>query len=142
VIEKRKEVTTMSTGLTNRQASQNDTMSAEKMQRRDRPVVTPLVDVFENKDEYLILADVPGTTADALAIHLEESELTIEAKRTAQKGTPMGGEYVARDYVRSFVIPRGVDTTKIDASLKDGVLTLKLPKHETKKPRRIDVKAG
>lgn len=102
----------------------------------------PLADVFEGKTDFLIVLDVPGATADALAINVDNDELSIEAKRPGEERSALAAEYAPRDYLRRFVLPKGIDAQKIDASLKDGVLTLRLPKEEKLLPRRIQVKAG
>jgi len=101
----------------------------------DRPNVAPPVDIFEDKDEILILADMPGVAPEGLSINLDRAELTLEAKR---EGT---GEQ-AYDYRRVFVVPRGLDPDKIGATLQNGVLRLTLPKPAAMKPRQIAVRAG
>ncbi|WP_394840357.1 Hsp20/alpha crystallin family protein [Pendulispora rubella] len=77
-------------------------------------------------------------------MHRDKGQLTIEARRNAQQapGTPVAGEYQPRDYYRAFAIPQGIDGSMIVASFAEGVLRLQLPKSETLKPRRIEVKAG
>jgi HSP20 family protein len=97
---------------------------------RQRPAVTPSVDVFENKDEVLLVADLPGVESSGLRVDVEEERLVIEATR---------GEF---DYRRAFVMPDGIDRDKIEAKLQNGVLELHLPKAAAIKPRRIEVKAG
>jgi HSP20 family molecular chaperone IbpA len=103
----------------------------EKM--AERPTYAPPVDIFENKDEILILADVPGVATEGLALNLDRDHLTIEARRTGDE---------AVDYRRTFVVPRGIDSDKIAASLQNGVLRLVLPKPAALKPRQIEVKAS
>lgn len=107
----------------------------EKM--ADRPTFAPPVDIFENKDEILIFADVPGVTTEGLSLNLDRDQLTIDARRAQG---PAGDE--ALDYRRTFVVPHGVDPEKISASLQNGVLRLALPKPAALKPRQIEVKAG
>jgi HSP20 family protein len=109
---------------------------------RERPVVTPLVDVYENDDELLLIADVPGATKDGINIELHEGRLTIEGKRGEEP--PSGASFAEHrpcDYVRAFSVPRGIDASKVQAELSAGVLHLHLPKAEAVKPRRIEVKA-
>jgi len=100
-------------------------------QSEQRPSVTPACDVYENRDEILVVADVPGVTADALAVSLEKGELTA-----------LASEYRDCDYHRRFAVPGGIDAAKISAELKNGVLWLHLPKVEAYKPRQIAVHAG
>jgi HSP20 family molecular chaperone IbpA len=101
------------------------------------------VDVYENGDELLLVADVPGATHDGIDVQLDKGQLTIHAKRNEETtGAPVATEYRPRDYLRVFSVPQGVDASKIDAQLSAGVLHLRLPKSESLKPRRIEVKQG
>ena len=113
----------------------NENTSLDKQQTAvaetvdERPTVAPAVDIYENADEYLIVADVPTATSDHVRLNLDEDQLTLRARRT--------DEY---DYKRSFYLPDGVDFEQTAADLKDGVLTVHLPKAAAIKPRRIAVK--
>lgn len=114
------------------------------VQSDQRPAVAPACDVYENDDEVLVVADVPGVTSDSLDINLDEGELSIVARRdvSPKEGTLLGVEYRDCDYRRRFAVPGGIDATKIAAELKHGVLWLHLPKSEALKPRQIAVRAG
>ena len=112
-------------------STENTLNKVEKM--AERPTYAPLVDIYENKDEVLIFADVPGVGTDDLGIHMDKDQLTIEARRAAT------GSEQAFDYKRTFVVPRGIDAEKIAASLQNGVLKLTLPKSAAMKPRQITV---
>jgi HSP20 family protein len=114
------------------------------VQSDQRPAVVPACDVYENRDEVLVIADVPGVTSDALDIHLEGGELTVAARRevSANDGSFIGIEYRDCDFRRRFAVPGGIDANKISAELKNGVLWLHLPKSEALKPRQIAVRAG
>ena len=102
------------------------------------PRLAPPVDVYENADELLLMADVPGVEKDALDIRLDGGELTFEAKQT-ELGE--GDEtYQAVLFTRSFTLPSTIDVNQVAAELTDGVLTVRLPKSEAAKPRRIAVK--
>lgn len=125
------------TALTRQQQPQS------MVQSEQRPVVTPPCDVFESRDEILLLADLPGVVADALRINVDNGELVVEARRVVPApGTVLGAEFEACEYQRRFAVPPGIDSTKIAAELKNGVLALHLPKSEALKPRQIAVKAG
>jgi len=97
-----------------------------------RPFVAPPVDIFEGRDDILVVADVPGAAPDSITVHAEKGELLLEA-RTADRDA---------HYRRTFVLPQGIDATGIEASLRNGVLSLRLPKSQALKPRRIEVRAG
>jgi HSP20 family molecular chaperone IbpA len=115
--------------------------SAEPVQHHN--TVAPPVDVYENADELLVVADVPGATHDGIDVQLEKGQLTILAKRVDEsRGDPVAMEYRSRSYFRVFSVPQGIDASKIDAQLTAGVLRLRLPKSESLKPRRIEVKQG
>ncbi|HKA90914.1 MAG TPA: Hsp20/alpha crystallin family protein [Haliangiales bacterium] len=108
-----------------------------------RPVVAPQVDIYENKDELLLIADMPGVAQADLKIHLDEEEITIEGHPTAAyAATELAREFRQVDYRRSFLLPQGTDRDKVSADLKGGVLRLHLPKSAAVKPRRIEVKVG
>jgi HSP20 family molecular chaperone IbpA len=94
----------------------------------ERPAVAPAVDIFENDDEYLIVADVPSVTSDSVRLNLDEDQLTLRARRADDT-----------DFKRSFYLPDGVDFANAAADLKDGVLSVHLPKAAAVKPRRIAV---
>jgi HSP20 family molecular chaperone IbpA len=107
--------------------------------------VAPLVDVFENADEVLVVADVPGVDVGAVDLRVENGTLTIQAKhpRGEDRALPaLAREYDELDRARSFRIPDGIDTTRISAEAKNGTLTVHLPKVAAVKPRRIEVKAS
>jgi HSP20 family molecular chaperone IbpA len=109
---------------------------------QQRQTVAPAVDVYENSEELLLLVDVPGATNDGIDVQLDKGQLTISAKRGDAGGSLLAGEYRTSDYFRVFSVPQGIDATKIDAQLGGGVLRLKLPKADSVKPRRIEVKQG
>src|ERR1700677_3975443 len=101
--------------------------------------VAPLVDVFENADEVLIVADVPGVSVGAVELRVENGTLTLEAKNPAraEPGDPaLAREFEAVNRTRSFRIPDGIDTTRISAEGKNGTLVVHLPKVAAVKPRK------
>ena len=107
----------------------------EKMAQR--AAVAPAVDIFENKEQLLIVADLPGVAKEDLSIHFDKGHLTLEGRLTnfAPDEEPF-------DYRRTFVIPQGVDAEKISANLQGGVLRVTLPKPAAMKPRQIAVTAS
>jgi HSP20 family molecular chaperone IbpA len=107
--------------------------------------VLPAVDVFEDASGITLLADMPGVPKDRLELKVEADTLSIEGQ--VVQATPEGLEAVYAEvrvprYRRTFTLSRELDTSKVDASLKDGVLTLRIPKQAHAQPRRIEVQAG
>ena len=107
--------------------------------------VLPAVDVYEDQAGITLLADMPGVPKDRLELKVEADTLSIEGQ--VVPATPEGLEAVYAEvrvprYRRTFTLSRELDTSKVDASLKDGVLTLRIPKQAHAQPRRIDVQAG
>jgi HSP20 family protein len=104
---------------------------------------SPRVDILETADELVLYADLPGVRPEDLDIRFENGELTIHGK-VAPRGPAEGfvlRKYGVGDFYRSFTISEDIDADKITAELKQGVLTLHLPKREAVKPKRITVKA-
>lgn len=110
---------------------------------KQRAAVVPNVDVYENASEILLVVDLPGVSKEGLQIDLDKDQLTIEARRrTTQEQRLHSQEFRALDYRRSFAIPIGIDRDKVDAELKAGILTLRLPKSDALRPRQIQVRAS
>ena len=134
----------MSTEMSKRANNGNGNGNKDIERMEQRPAVAPNVDVYENTDELLVIADMPGVAQDQMGIHFEKGRLTIEGRRArpTQKWTPRLTEGEVQDYRRTFLIPQGIDSEKIAAELSQGVLTVHRPKHASARPRRIEVKAN
>ena len=109
----------------------------------NRAVFVPPSDIYETKDSIVVLAEMPGVTPDGVDITLERRVLTIRGRSAA--GDHAGyqrvyNEYADGDYERVFTLSENIDRDRIEASLKDGVLHLVLPKAETAKARKIQLK--
>jgi HSP20 family protein len=105
----------------------------------------PSVDIIEQQDKLLVLADMPGAKSDAIDVKFEDGTLEIHAAVTPRHGDGdecLLQEYGVGDYYRSFQVSEDIDSSKISAEYADGVLTLHLPKSEAAKPRKIAVNAG
>lgn len=102
---------------------------------------SPTVDIYETDSAITLLADLPGVDKDKLDIHVEDKQLTITGlvAEPEERWQPMYREYGIGGYTRNFRLGDAIDQSKINASLKDGVLTLVLPKAEALKPRKIDI---
>lgn len=113
-------------------------------QTRSGPVYTPAVDIFEDENRITVLADMPGVHSDQLKIDLRESVLTFSGSVTppeSETEAEVLREYQSGIFFRQFTLAETIDQGKIEATLKDGVLRLELPKVEKAKPRQITVKA-
>ena len=112
-------------------------------QRPEMPVVSPLVDIYENDDEILLHADMPGVEKDDIAINIDNGRLALSGVRKLKtSGAENWAEFGNVEYQRTFSVPQTIDVEKVNAELKDGVLHLHLPKSEAAKPRQIKIKAG
>jgi len=105
---------------------------------------TPAVDIAEHDDQYLVKVELPGVNKDEVKLTLENNILTIRGEKKQEKETKKENYHrVERSYgsfQRSFTLPAAVKADKIDASYKDGILTVALPKAEEAKPKQIEVK--
>lgn len=109
---------------------------------RPGPVFVPPVDILENEQEIVILADMPGVDGKDVSIHLENGQLTIAGKISpveAEKEVSLYREFHWGDYYRQFTLSDMIDQTRIKAKMDTGVLRLILPKAEKMKPRKIQV---
>ena len=105
--------------------------------------VAPLVDIYETNDDFFLEAYMPGVSKENTKIKLEDGNLVLMgridyavaiAKKFVLKETETG------NYYRKFKISQSIDESKIDASLENGILRVKLPKHDRVKPKSIDIK--
>jgi len=102
------------------------------------------VDIVEDKEGITVTADLPGVSSETLAIQVDGDTLTVEGTVSLGETSQLKSVYAeirSPQYKRSFVLSRDLDTAKIDASMKNGVLTLAVPKLEQARPRRIAVRA-
>ena len=113
--------------------------------QRPEPALLPPVDIVEDGGGITLTADLPGVEQDALSIGIDGHTLTLEAPVNLGEADSLVSVYTevrANRYRRSFELSSELDTSAVEAHLKDGVLTLRLPKLEQAKPRRIEVKVG
>jgi len=116
---------------------------ARPEQIRGGTFFTPRVDILETGDELVLFADVPGARPDDLDLRFEKGELTVQARCSprGQDANFLMCEYGVGDFHRVFSISDAIDSSRIAAEIKNGVLTVHLPKSEAVKPRRIAVQA-
>jgi HSP20 family protein len=106
----------------------------------------PAFEVKETRDAFQFKADLPGIEAKDIEVRLTQNRLTVSGKREAEKTDRSDTYYMFErsygSFTRAFTLPEGVDAEKIQADLKDGVLSLVLPKRPEMQPKEIKVKAG
>lgn len=112
---------------------------------RDRLAFVPRADVYEAGEAIFVVADVPGVDENSLEIMLEKGVLTISGyvePAYPEDHNLAHCEYRVGDFVRAFTLSDQIDQDKIEATVRDGVLRLRLPKVAQATPRKIAVKAG
>lgn len=117
----------------------------QPQRQQSRSTMLPRVDVYEDETGITLLADLPGVGRDTLDIQVEGESLTIEGAVTAATPEAMEAAYAevrVPHYRRTFTLSRELDSARIEAQLKDGVLRLRIPKQEQAQPRKISVKVG
>jgi HSP20 family protein len=107
---------------------------------------TPAVDVFDTADAIVLRAELPGLTTDDFDIEVDGDVLTLSGERTFEEAVEEGRYHrIERSYgrfARSVTLPQNVKADEISANLDDGVLTVRVPKADEVRPRRIAVTAG
>ena len=127
------------------QAREKMEMKSPAEGTRDVPVYIPAVDIYESEDALVLVADMPGVGSDNVSIDIRDNQLTLRGTIQLEPGDKerlLLQEYGVGDYFREFALGRTIDQAKIEASMKDGVLTLTRPKADIVKPRKITVKEG
>lgn len=103
----------------------------------------PVVDIYENEGTYVVTAEIPGVDKKDLEIGVKDRVLTLKGERSSDNEANEG-HYYRRErchgkFERTFTLPADVDADRIDASFKDGVLKIEIPKPEQRKPKQITV---
>ena len=123
-------------------SSEKEVRGKEETRSQER-YVTPPVDIYETAQGLVVKADLPGVAKEDLDLRVENSQLTIRGRANhVVRGEPLYREYELVHFFRQFELTENVDQENISADLKNGVLTLSLPKAEEAKPRRIEVQAS
>jgi HSP20 family protein len=111
----------------------------------DAPGWTPPVDLYETPNEFVLTAELPGLTRDQIEIHAEDTRITIRGARAASPGREIPCEQYHRverghgRFSRAFSLPEAIDVEAITADLREGVLTITVPKAANRGSRRINV---
>lgn len=100
----------------------------------------PAVDIYENENEILLYADMPGVVREDISVGIDNGTLSLSGIRKLEsKGARNWQEFDEVEYVRSFSIPQTIAVERVEAELKEGVLKLHLPKSESAKPKQIEI---
>jgi HSP20 family protein len=106
----------------------------------------PAVDLIETDDHLLLKADLPGLDKDDISIEVRDGVLTVAGERKAEHESKSEGYYrVERTFgtfSRSLTLPQGIDADRVEASFEKGVLEVRIPKPEERKPHRVEIGAG
>ena len=109
----------------------------------ENAVWMPLTDIYEDKDNYKIKADLPGIKKNDVKISFSNGELSISGERAQEQETKDGkchrAERTFGRYFRSFTLPKEIKEDKIKAEFKDGQLTVTIPKADEVKPKEIEI---
>ena len=102
--------------------------------------------IKETKDSYVFKADVPGVKESDLTINLTGTRLSVSGKREAERQqeneTYFSDERSYGSFTRTFTLPEGIEAEKVNANLKDGVLTITVPKRPEAQPKKVSIKTG
>jgi len=128
------------------EAEKQEVETVEGAERtRARRAYVPRVDIYETDNAIVLLTDMPGVDEDAIDITLEKNVLTINGlveENNPDNYSLVYAEYQTGDFQRSFTLSNEIDRDKIEATVKNGVLRLYLPKAEPAKTRKITVKGS
>jgi HSP20 family protein len=110
----------------------------------ENAVWSPLTDITENKDQYILKMDLPGVSKENLKLSFHDGELIISGERKQEKEDKDSKyhriERTYGKYFRSFTLPQTIQADKINAEFKDGQLTITVPKSEEAKPKELEIK--
>ena len=125
-------------------ADRNELTNSKPAESNQRPV-SPAVDIFEDAGGITLLADMPGVSRERLDVKLDGDNLSVEGRVELDAPAEMRAlwaEVNVPRFRRTFTLSRELDAGRIEANLKDGVLTLRVPKLAHAQPRRIEVTAA
>lgn len=111
--------------------------------RSNERYIRPAVNIIEDEEGLVLTADIPGASKESLDVNVEKGILTISAPaQHTMPGTSAYREFELANYYRQFSIPESLDHEKAHADFVNGILTLRIPKAEVAKPKRISIQVG
>jgi len=111
--------------------------------RSNELYIRPAVNIIEDEEGLVLTADIPGASKESLDVNVEKGVLTISAPaQHTMPGTSAYREFELANYYRQFSIPESLDHEKTHADFVNGILTLRIPKAEVAKPKRIAIQVG
>ena len=132
--------------LTNEIDHMFSTFFSNPVWQDNQSAFVPAVDIHETNDDFNLTLELPGVDKKDIKVGLEENVLTISGERKFQKeekdGAYIRSEIQSGSFCRSFSLPKTVDSGRIAADYKDGLLTVKLGKAEKAKPKEIEIKVS
>jgi HSP20 family molecular chaperone IbpA len=122
-------------------SKRQENIPVSREETRSGRVLVPAVDIYESVESLTLVADMPGVDKSGLEINLERGVLTINGNvAISEHGQPILQEFYSTNYYRQFKLPDHIDADKSFADLRNGVLTLIIPKTEAAKPKRIQIR--
>lgn len=132
----------MATNSLTERNEERDVQAREETRSSER-YLRPAVNIIEDEEGLVMTADIPGASKESLEVNVEKGILTISAPaRHTVPGTSAYREFELATYYRQFAIPESLDHDKTHADYVNGILTLRIPKAEVAKPKRIAVQVG
>jgi len=130
---------------TNSITERNDERNVQTREdtRSNEKYIRPAVNIMETEEGLTLTADIPGAAKETLDVNVEKGILTISAPVShTMPGQSAYTEFELANYYRQFSIPESLDHEKAKAEFANGILTLRVPKAEVAKPKKIEVKIG
>jgi HSP20 family molecular chaperone IbpA len=127
----------------NQEIAKRGAADAQAQAREPEAALRPPVDIFEDAHGITVQAEMPGVSKDRLNVQADRNSLVIEGEAAIEMPTGMEALYAdvqSTRYARSFVLSGELETDRIEANLKDGVLTVRIPKRAEFRPRKIEVR--
>lgn len=118
----------------------------DRSSRDNHRTWVPAVDIFEEKDRFVVRADLPGVNPDDIEVNMENGVLTVSGERKNEERSEFEGvsriERISGRFLRRFTLPETADADEIKATCRNGILEISIPKQATVQPRRITVEAA